>query len=139
MFILIGTMRYLVTFARLILKPMKYLMQAGSDAQRNTPICCRNFADHTGAIVEPAGPPGKRKCDPPYVLGNSMLDALKAIAPSAKFSLLTGDIVERKLMLTLSCMKWLDIIFRSLRGYLARQQEAIIGRIFGSVCVLIHG
>ncbi|KAF8591353.1 sphingomyelin phosphodiesterase [Ramaria rubella] len=67
----------------------------GSDANCTKGICCRNFADHVGPVLEPAGPFGNLHCDTPPDLGDSMLDAINQFGSQAKFSILTGDVVER--------------------------------------------
>ena len=69
--------------------------QIGSEAKCTKPICCRNYAGQTGSAVESAEKFGNKNCDTPIVLGDSMLDAIKSIAPTAKFSILTGDVVDR--------------------------------------------
>ncbi|KAF8888534.1 Metallo-dependent phosphatase-like protein [Infundibulicybe gibba] len=66
----------------------------GSEANCTKSICCRNFADEAGKpITVPAGPNGNIKCDSPVSLANSMLEAIDALSP--KFSIFTGDVVER--------------------------------------------
>ncbi|KAF9269660.1 sphingomyelin phosphodiesterase [Marasmius fiardii PR-910] len=63
----------------------------GSEANCTKPICCRNFADHTGPVQIAAEPNGNRKCDSPTSLAQSLLDAINA---NNKFSIFTGDLVE---------------------------------------------
>ncbi|PFH49603.1 hypothetical protein AMATHDRAFT_62842 [Amanita thiersii Skay4041] len=63
----------------------------GADSTCTKPICCRNYADHTGPIVTPAGPFGSRLCDTPTPLIQSMLHAIPA---TTTFSIFTGDVVE---------------------------------------------
>ncbi|KAF8591358.1 sphingomyelin phosphodiesterase [Ramaria rubella] len=67
----------------------------GSDANCTKGICCRNFADHVGPVTEPAGPFGNLHCDSPPDLADSMLDAINQFGSHAKFSIFTGDVVER--------------------------------------------
>ncbi|KAF8879658.1 sphingomyelin phosphodiesterase [Gymnopilus junonius] len=69
----------------------------GSDANCTKPICCRNFADHTGPIDEPAGPLGHLNCDTPTPLVHSMMAAVSA--QKTHFSIFTGDIVEAAIWL----------------------------------------
>ncbi|KAF8478320.1 sphingomyelin phosphodiesterase [Gautieria morchelliformis] len=66
----------------------------GADANCTKPICCRNFADHTGPITEPARPFGNHKCDSPADLATSLLDAMNQIASQSRFSIFTGDVIE---------------------------------------------
>ncbi|GJF00288.1 sphingomyelin phosphodiesterase [Phanerochaete sordida] len=66
----------------------------GSEANCTKPICCRNFADQSGAPSEPAGPNGNAHCDSPVVLADSLLEATEQFAPDAAFTLFTGDVVE---------------------------------------------
>ncbi|KAL0565392.1 hypothetical protein V5O48_016629 [Marasmius crinis-equi] len=63
----------------------------GSEANCTKPICCRNFADHTGPVQIAAQPNGNRKCDTPSTLAQSLLDTINA---DHKFSIFTGDLVE---------------------------------------------
>jgi len=74
-------------------------VQVGSDANCTKPICCRNFADHTGPVGVPAGPLGSRGCDTPTSLVQSMLQAVSS--KNTQFSIFTGDVVEGKV--TSSC------------------------------------
>ncbi|KAF8524305.1 sphingomyelin phosphodiesterase [Hysterangium stoloniferum] len=66
----------------------------GSDANCTKNICCRNFADKTGPVTEPAGPFGNHKCDSPPALADSLLSAMNELGSRAKFSLFTGDVIE---------------------------------------------
>ncbi|TDL22142.1 sphingomyelin phosphodiesterase [Rickenella mellea] len=66
----------------------------GSESNCTKPICCRNFADHTGPATQPAGPNGNGKCDSPVTLADSMLEAAQQFGSSAHFSIFTGDVVE---------------------------------------------
>ncbi|KAM6503440.1 Metallo-dependent phosphatase-like protein [Amanita muscaria] len=63
----------------------------GADSQCSKPICCRNYADKTGPIAQPAGPFGSFHCDTPPKLAESML---RAIPVTSQFSIFTGDVVE---------------------------------------------
>ncbi|KAF8637872.1 hypothetical protein AX17_002498 [Amanita inopinata Kibby_2008] len=63
----------------------------GADASCEKPICCRNYTDHAGPVVTPAGPFGSRHCDTPASLVHSMLHA---IPKKSAFSIFTGDVVE---------------------------------------------
>uniref|UniRef100_A0A0W0GDV1 Calcineurin-like phosphoesterase domain-containing protein n=1 Tax=Moniliophthora roreri TaxID=221103 RepID=A0A0W0GDV1_MONRR len=63
----------------------------GAEANCTKPICCRNYADHTGPVEIPAEPNGNRKCDTPTSLAQSLLNAIKA---NNMFSIFTGDVVE---------------------------------------------
>ncbi|TFK73540.1 sphingomyelin phosphodiesterase [Pluteus cervinus] len=69
----------------------------GTDASCNKPICCRNFTDHTGPIIEPAGPFGSPHCDTPATLVHSFLDQ---VSKDNIFSLFTGDVIEAAVWLT---------------------------------------
>ncbi|EKM50588.1 uncharacterized protein PHACADRAFT_263949 [Phanerochaete carnosa HHB-10118-sp] len=66
----------------------------GSEANCTKPICCRNFADETGPLTEPAGPNGNSHCDSPVTLADSMLEAAQQFGSTANFTLFTGDVVE---------------------------------------------
>ncbi|KAI0309549.1 sphingomyelin phosphodiesterase [Amylostereum chailletii] len=66
----------------------------GAEVNCTKPLCCRNFADETGPVTEPAGPFGGNKCGAPVELSQSMLDAIGDIAPGAAFSIFTGDVVS---------------------------------------------
>jgi len=68
--------------------------KVGADANCTKNICCRNFADETGPVTSPAQPFGNSHCDSPPVLADSMLSAFTQVAPSAKFHIFTGDVVE---------------------------------------------
>jgi sphingomyelin phosphodiesterase len=68
--------------------------QVGADANCTKNICCRNFADHTGPITEPAGPFGDSNCDSPSDLAQSLLGAVQEFGGDAKFAIFTGDVVE---------------------------------------------
>lgn len=69
--------------------------QVGSEANCTKPICCRDFIDETGTPTEPAGPNGNSHCDSPLTLTNSMFEAMRQFGSSAKFTLFTGDVIER--------------------------------------------
>ncbi|KAJ7446916.1 sphingomyelin phosphodiesterase [Mycena galericulata] len=69
----------------------EYAPAAGSDANCNKPICCRNFADEAKPPSEPAGPFGNRNCDSPVGLAKSMLEQISA---HHTWSIFTGDVVE---------------------------------------------
>ncbi|EKM49446.1 uncharacterized protein PHACADRAFT_201704 [Phanerochaete carnosa HHB-10118-sp] len=58
-------------------------------------ICYRNFTDETGFPTEPAGPNGNSNCDSPVTSVNSVLEAARRIGSTARFTLSTGDVVER--------------------------------------------
>ncbi|KAI0310558.1 hypothetical protein OF83DRAFT_1070329, partial [Amylostereum chailletii] len=64
----------------------------GSDANCTKPICCHNFADHVGPIVQPAGPFSAAACDSPVDLASSMLRAVGRVGRGARFALFTGDV-----------------------------------------------
>ncbi|KAF9467960.1 sphingomyelin phosphodiesterase [Collybia nuda] len=64
---------------------------AGSDVNCTKPICCRNYADHTGPPSVAAGPMGAHNCDTSPSLAQSML---RAISANNAFSIFTGDVVE---------------------------------------------
>ncbi|TFY80526.1 hypothetical protein EWM64_g3486 [Hericium alpestre] len=66
----------------------------GADANCTKSICCRNYADQTGPITEPAGPFGNHDCDSPSTLADSLVQAVNTIGAKAAFSIFTGDIVE---------------------------------------------
>ncbi|THH12668.1 hypothetical protein EW146_g7480 [Bondarzewia mesenterica] len=92
----------------------------GSDANCTKPICCRNFADKTGAVTEPAGPFGNSKCDSPGILGQSLLHATKQLAEQSKFSIFTGDVIDHSVWLvnksgvTSDLVEWNAQMFASL-------------------------
>ncbi|GBE81548.1 predicted protein [Sparassis crispa] len=66
----------------------------GAEANCTKPICCRNFDDAGPHIKVHAAPHGNRHCDSPVLLTDSMLAAVKAFAPEARFSIFTGDVVD---------------------------------------------
>ncbi|KAI0316611.1 sphingomyelin phosphodiesterase [Amylostereum chailletii] len=66
----------------------------GAEASCTKPICCRNFADHTGAVTTAAQPFGNSKCDSPVDLAASFLSAVGTIGKGAKFAIFTGDVEE---------------------------------------------
>ncbi|KAG7095386.1 hypothetical protein E1B28_006142 [Marasmius oreades] len=68
----------------------------GSEANCTKPICCRNYADHTGPVQIAAEPNGNRKCDTPASLAQSLLNTINA---DHKFSIFTGDLVEAAIWL----------------------------------------
>jgi sphingomyelin phosphodiesterase len=59
-------------------------------------ICCRPYttADQPGNTNTPAGPYGDSHCDSPVSLEQSLYAAIKQLAPSAAFTIFTGDVVE---------------------------------------------
>ncbi|KAF5389664.1 hypothetical protein D9757_004095 [Collybiopsis confluens] len=70
----------------------------GAEANCTKNICCRNFADDTGNVTDPAQPFGNSKCDSPPSLADSMLEAVNSF--NAKFIIFTGDVVEGAIWLT---------------------------------------
>lgn len=66
----------------------------GADANCTKNICCRNFADETGPVSEPAQPFGNSHCDSPGILAQSLIEAMNEIGKDALFSIFTGDVVE---------------------------------------------
>ncbi|EIM91606.1 sphingomyelin phosphodiesterase [Stereum hirsutum FP-91666 SS1] len=66
----------------------------GADANCTKNICCRNFADETGPVSEPAQPFGNSHCDSPGILAQSLIEAMNEIGNDALFSIFTGDVVE---------------------------------------------
>ena len=69
-------------------------LQVGSDASCTKPICCRDYADHVGPILEPAEPFGNHRCDSPPDLAQSLLSAIQEFGGDAAFAIFTGDVVE---------------------------------------------
>ncbi|KAI0061961.1 acid sphingomyelinase [Artomyces pyxidatus] len=66
----------------------------GSDANCTKPICCRDFADHTGPVTDPAGPFGNAACDAPVDLAQSMLRAIASgNFGDPRIAVFTGDVV----------------------------------------------
>ncbi|KAI0311070.1 sphingomyelin phosphodiesterase [Amylostereum chailletii] len=92
----------------------------GADANCTKNICCRDFADHTGPITEPAGPFGNSQCDSPIDLAQSMLGAVGSLGKGAKFAIFTGDVVEGDTWLvnksdaTVDLMAWNDQMANSI-------------------------
>jgi sphingomyelin phosphodiesterase len=83
----------------------------GSSDNCTKPICCRNYDSTTapGNNDSPAGPYGEHSCDVPVSLEQSMYNAIKAIAPNAKFSLFTGDVVDHAVWNTTQAQNTIDI------------------------------
>ncbi|KJA25536.1 hypothetical protein HYPSUDRAFT_405070 [Hypholoma sublateritium FD-334 SS-4] len=69
----------------------------GSEANCTKPICCRKFADQTGAVSVSAGPIGSHGCDTTGALSQSMLKTVSA--QNTLFSIFTGDVVEASVWL----------------------------------------
>ncbi|KAF2093554.1 sphingomyelin phosphodiesterase [Rhizodiscina lignyota] len=84
---------------------------AGSNTNCTKPICCRDYsaADAPGNNSSPAGPNGDHNCDAPVSLEESMYAAINDIAPNAKFSIFTGDIVDHAVWNTTQAQNTIDI------------------------------
>ncbi|KAL5350564.1 hypothetical protein ACLOAV_004133 [Pseudogymnoascus australis] len=69
--------------------------EIGANYNCTKPICCRSYTpdDAPGNNSYPAGEFGNPLCDPPVTLQQSMVQAIKAIAPDAAFTVFTGDVV----------------------------------------------
>ncbi|KAK7026880.1 hypothetical protein VNI00_015422 [Paramarasmius palmivorus] len=99
----------------------------GAEANCTKPICCRNYADHTGPVEIPAEPNGNRKCDTPTSLAQSLLEATKA---NNKFSIFTGDVVEGEFT---SCRK--TAVWLVTKEYVSRVSSQSLSELnipFGS-------
>ena len=72
-------------------------VQVGSEANCTKYICCRNFDDQTTDEIKlPAEPFGNRRCDSPVRLAEIMLGAIHELVPDAKFTISSGDVVDRE-------------------------------------------
>ncbi len=67
-------------------------IQPGSEANCTKPICCRKFADQSGAVSVSAGSIGSHGCDTSGTLSQSMLKTVST--QNTLFSIFTGDVVE---------------------------------------------
>ncbi|EIM91610.1 acid sphingomyelinase [Stereum hirsutum FP-91666 SS1] len=70
----------------------------GADGNCSESICCRDPVSNMSvpvAVSDPAGPFGNTNCDSPVSLSRSLLGAMNVIGIDAKFSIFTGDVVER--------------------------------------------
>ncbi|EJC99307.1 sphingomyelin phosphodiesterase [Fomitiporia mediterranea MF3/22] len=71
----------------------------GSEANCTKYICCRDFSskdsETDNEVKHPAEPFGNKHCDSPIRLANSMLHAINELVPNARFTISTGDVVDR--------------------------------------------
>ncbi|PBK67541.1 sphingomyelin phosphodiesterase [Armillaria solidipes] len=65
----------------------------GADANCTKPICCRNYTDSAGDVIErPAGTYGEYGCDTPATLIHSLISQIAG--SGSEFTIFTGDVVE---------------------------------------------
>ncbi|KAI8882807.1 sphingomyelin phosphodiesterase [Backusella circina FSU 941] len=92
----------------------------GSEANCNSPLCCRAEYTDFKNISRPASIWGDYKCDSPPILINSLLRYIPQVEPNIAFGILTGDVPSHEIWSTLPTIKTkliLDESYRLLHSY----------------------
>lgn len=83
----------------------EFLVQAGSEALCDKPICCRAEYTDFANITQPASVWGAYSCDSPLSLIESLLEFIPTVAPEISFGILTGDVPPHEVWSTLPTIK----------------------------------